>query len=259
MVDWLPYASWLLPLLVQALLLGRLLFLGLAGRYRALTALQVASLIQGIVLFSVRDSPSHYFRAYSNLNAVLWLFFYWVLFELYRNVLKDYRGIAALSRWLITGSALVSFAAVLLPAIPDLRQGVIFIGFRSLGAFLLAQKTVLISVSLFLACLMVLLVRFHIRLSRNTVTYCLTYTVLFGAKALTLVAQENLKADIRTTVTTANMLISVLCQLSLAFLLVRESATAAAAQLDWDGRREDSLQLQLAGLNESVYRLVRKA
>jgi hypothetical protein len=259
MANWSSYASWLLPLVVQAVLLGRLLFLGLAGRYHALAALQVASLIQGFVLFSLRDSPSQYFRAYSNLSAVLWLFFYWVLFELYRNVLKDYRGIAALSRWLITASACVSLAAVLFPVIPDLAEGVIFIGFRSLGAFLLAQKTVLISVSLFLACLMLLLVRFHIRLSPNTVTYCLTYTVLFGAKALTLVAQENLKADIRTTVTTANMLISAVCQLSPAFLLVRESTTAAAARLGWDEQRNDALQLQLAGLNESVYRLVRKA
>lgn len=256
-IVFLDNARWLVPFAVHTLLLARLVHLRLARRYMAFALMQVISLLQGGLLFSFRSNPGLYGWSYTCSHALLSIIYFAVLAELFSQVLKEYPGIANLGRTLVGFSLPISLAVSVALAYPAWGRG--WSWSSGLSIFYWSQRTVLVSVCLFLASLAILLFWYPIRVPRNTVVYFLGYGLLFAIKAAILVALNEFGTQYVGLFGAIGMWVSAVVMIFLALALRREIADqVVVVQPRWGDLQEDRMRGQLKELNTSLYRLVKR-
>ena len=256
-IAFLDEARWLVPVALQAVLLMRLIYLGLRQRYPAFAILQVVSMVQGLLLFSFRGMPVAYGWFYTSGHALLSIIYFAVLAELFSQVLKEYPGIANLGRTLVGFSLPISLAVSVALAYPAWGRG--WSWSSGLSIFYWSQRTVLVSVCLFLASLAILLFWYPIRVPRNTVVYFLGYGLLFAIKAAILVALNEFGTQYVGLFGAIGMWVSAVVMIFLALALRREIADqVVVVQPRWGDLQEDRMRGQLKELNTSLYRLVKR-
>jgi hypothetical protein len=112
--------AWYAGIALCLLLVARLYFrLGVAGRYRALTAFLLISVLRSVLLASLPFNRSIYAECYFLTAPLLYGCHAWLVFELYGHLFDAYRGIAALSRWVIAGALLIGAVLAVLTSLWD--------------------------------------------------------------------------------------------------------------------------------------------
>src|SRR5713226_7505846 len=110
----------LLALMSTAVLLVRIAWTRLYRRYPLFTGLLAVQLIQELILLPIASNRNVYAWIFFLSEPVVWLFYYLVLLELFAVALKDYPGIAFLTRWALWIVLPLALAFSLLLLIPDL-------------------------------------------------------------------------------------------------------------------------------------------
>ncbi len=101
-------------------LIARIYFqLEVAGRYRALMAFLLVSVLRSVLLASLPIDRSIYAEGYFLTAPMLYGCHAWLVFELYGHLFDSYRGIAALSRWVIAGALAIGVALAIVTSIWD--------------------------------------------------------------------------------------------------------------------------------------------
>lgn len=112
--------AWYAGIVLCLALVVRIHFqLEVAGRYRALTAYLLISVLRSVLLASLPFDRSIYAECYFLTAPVLYGCHAWLVFELYGQMFDSYRGIAAFSRWAIAGALLLGAALAVLSSLWD--------------------------------------------------------------------------------------------------------------------------------------------
>src|SRR6266571_1954804 len=170
---------WTVNVLASVLVIWRLYSLELHKRYRFFFASMVLASARSAALFPLEPTSETYFRIWTAMRPLAWLFYVLVVLELYSLVLRQYRGIYSLSRWFFfcaVGASAVISALTVLPTIATTppRHVVLY-------SYALVERGLITSLAIFLLLLLALVAWFSIPLSRNLLTHSCVYSAYFFA------------------------------------------------------------------------------
>lgn len=238
-------------------LLFRLWQTGLWRRYRAFVAYIVVNVLEQLSLLLVDAGSNVYgwvFLAFVPLRAVSVVL---VVLELFSLVLKDYKGIGSLGRWVIWAGLAGSTLLALVSIYPDLSGP---LGPYPLIAHAAVFERALSSALLFFLLLIAaFLVWFPVPLSRNTVIHTLLFAAFFSSHAILLLIR-NVVSGVRVQIlSTADLAVVLLCILIWTVALSR-SGEALKVVFGHGWRRQGSQKLvrQLDSINATLLRVARK-
>lgn len=158
------------------LLIARLLHAGLHRRYRAFFLFLILFAMQLLTFGFLDPSGKAYQQVWVITEPIQWLFYAWVVLELYSLVLQDYQGLNTVGRWSLIAAVSVALLAsgfsLLVPAHAT-RQS------HLMAYYYMAERAVYFSLSVFLMTILTLLMWFPIRLNRNTMVHSVVFSVYF--------------------------------------------------------------------------------
>jgi len=130
----------------------------------------------------LKANSSLYQKLWMLTEPVAWLFHILVVFELYRLVLKDHKGIYTLGRWAMYAALAIAIPLSILSLIPHFTihtpdQT------RYMGYEFATARGIDFSLALFLLLILLFLSRYPIKLGRNVVVHATLYTILFFSDA----------------------------------------------------------------------------
>jgi hypothetical protein len=99
---------WYLSIALHAVLLGRILKLGVWRRYRALTAYLAVSVPRSLLLAAIPLPTLKYFWAWSITEPILWFCSCAVGIEVYRLLCEHYRGIEKIAKNLFVATLVIA-------------------------------------------------------------------------------------------------------------------------------------------------------
>ncbi len=239
----------------HGVLLGRLWSQRLVRVYPFLTIFLGAETLQGVVLLPLSNYSDIYGWIFVSSTPVIWILAYLVVLELYRLILEDYPGIASVGRKAITwcmGLALVvSFAY----AIPDLGspRG----QFPILRIYFIAERSMVLSLLLFLVLIQVFLLHYKLRLSRNRLVYATGYALYFGVVVAQDVMLTALGIRVVDTVGLVTAVSGGVVLLAGTFLLSAKGEVKVQLEATDSSADRARLQQQLTDINRLLSRAAR--
>ena len=132
--------------------------------------------IRSLVLLSVPQGRTLYGWVYLTTEPLLWLFYVLIVVESYTSALKQFAGISALSRWVLTGVIAISLIVSLGSLVPDLNSSHPFPVIHAVTA---AGRAICTSLALFLLGMTAFFISYPIPLSRNTIVHSAICSVYF--------------------------------------------------------------------------------
>lgn len=237
-------------------LLVRLTASKLVRQYPFFSGFIFVSFIQALTALWLTPNTTLYAQVYFVSEPVIWLFFFLVVIELYRQILKDYPSIATIGRRILQGS----FATALTVSFLTVLSGTQTSGhYPVLEAYLLADRTVVLFVLFFMLLLLGLLFRYPISVRRNTILCFIGYSVLFVPKMIELIAATQLEGKSVQVISTASQAIACACLLFWIIALNRKGEERELAVMPpWRGGEQGRLLEQLRSLNQALTNLNQK-
>jgi hypothetical protein len=156
-------------------LIVRLWRSGLYHRYRAFFCYLIFTLLQAILPATLDLRSPIYQKAYMVTEPIQWVFYVWVVMEIYRLVLEDYRGLSTVGRWIMivaVGVGVVVSAVSL--AVPSQSWQT-----RLMAYYNITDRAIYLSLVVFLFTMLFLLLQYPIHLSRNTVVHAVVFFLYF--------------------------------------------------------------------------------
>ncbi len=240
-----------------ALVAARLFQLRLHKTFRFFTAFCLLEPVRiGVSLLFPRDTDA-YTRFYMATEPVLWLLFILITFEIFRYAFERHPGILTAGRkamsWCL-GAAVVVAAAT---AGIDLSAG--GAEYPTLEAFFLIQRTVTVSLLLFIVLLMALLSWFPVPLNRNILLHCVVFAFFFAARIALLFSRNLFGADFTRTANTGALAVSIVCLALWSLFLVRsQDARMVRSGIPRSREAEERLMAQLEAINDTLSGTMRK-
>jgi hypothetical protein len=166
-------------------------------------------------LFLKSDS-SLYQELWMLTEPVAWLFHILVVFELYRLVLQDHKGIYTLGRWAMFGALAITIPMSVLSLIPHFTVHTPD-KTRYMGYEFATSRGIDLSLALLLLLMLLFLSRYPIKLSRNVVVHAALYTILFFSDAFAVFLRT---FKIVATETLNNAVVGLSCGCIAAWLIL---------------------------------------
>jgi hypothetical protein len=178
--------EWILQYVEPAailILLIRLTWQSLTNKYRYFTGYLAVSLLQAVipVIFDLPLDSNAYGWFYFLTEPIIWLAYSLVVLELFDHVFKDFPGIRSAGRLAVKIAIPVAIIAAGLTALPSISN--LNGASRLLRLYLVVERSVMVIILLVLAAVQTLLLRYGLRLPKNTVYYSLGYGLYFGVLA----------------------------------------------------------------------------
>jgi len=252
-------AEWFLqyvePTAIVVLLI-RLAWQGLLRRYKYFSAYLVVSLCQVVIplAFALRFDSDTYAWFYFLTEPVIWLAYSLVVLELFDHVFKDFPGIRSAGRLAVKVAVPIAMVAAALTALPSIFH---LAGASSLlRLYLVVERSVMIIILLVLAAVQALLLRYGLRLPKNTVYYSLGYGVFFGVLAAQEFFVSELGMQFTIIANTITIALAVACLLFWTFTLTREGeAVQVTAGPRVSEEQRQRMREQLMGVNNFMTRV----
>jgi hypothetical protein len=248
-----------LALLASILTVQKLYRTGLYKQYPAFFAyflFRIPNTLWAILIPNTSTSDLYFFLFVFTLPLQL-LFYILMVAELYRLVLRDYRGLQTVGRWVmylsLIGSIAISFLTLIPKIQPAMRQGTKVMGFIITG-----ERTVVTALALFIVLLLVVLSRYPIRLKRNVRVHAVVYAIFFFSHTIGAITRTVLGLKLAVPVATAFLIINLCSIIAWLVLLQPESEQVAVRTARPDTEREKRLLLQLDSLNAALLRVSRQ-
>lgn len=240
-----------------AVLAAHLFRTGLADTFRPFTILCLFEPIRVAASAWIPRNTDSYAHFYFVTQPVIWTIYIWMTLEVFRGALGSYRALYTLSRQALTGCMVVALLVATATLGLDFRRP--GSPYPILELFLLVERTVAVSLLVFVFALMALLTWFPVPLNRNSLAHAVVFTFFFSAKTAMLFSR-NLFGPAFTR--TGNMLLLAAILISLLLwriLLVRAgSASMVHSGVSRDPETEARLMAQLEDLNQTLAGSLRK-
>ncbi len=233
-------------------LLVRVWWTGLFRTYPYFSGYLLLNLIQRALLSSIPFDSHLYVYAWIATQGVLDCSCALVVLELYRLILRDFGGIASVSRRYIKVTlALAILVSLLLLGLEERPA-------NQLSAFLLFERAVVFSLLLFVLLLAAFLTYYPVPLNRNSVVYLIGYAVFFLTKATALFIR-NLGHYWSRYLSTVIIAVSAVCLLFWLFGLTRRGETRTVVLgYKWNKEDEERLLSQLKAINANLLGTAKK-
>jgi hypothetical protein len=235
----------------------RLYSTGLSHRYRGFFYYLVFETIQTGVMLPMDQRSGLYQKFYVLTEPINWIFYAWVVLELYSLVLKDYQGLYTVgSRALMVAVALALLGSAIIVMVPS--HGATQ-GSRVLPYYYLAQRAIYFSLVVFLLTILGFLLQFPVTLSRNITLHSVVYTVYFLCNTVIYLMLGTVGFKLISVLSYA-LLAATLGSLVAWLAMLNPAGEERRMRLrpTWMPGREEELIGQLNSLNEALLRATRK-
>ena len=185
-------------------------------------------------------------------EPIVWVFYVLVVLELCSLILKDYRGIHALGRWIVYGSLALSVLLSIVTVLPTWKRSAE--GAFSIQRYLMVERGVDFAVVVLLLLLLVFLVLFPVQLSRNVIVHSVLYAVFFTTNSMGILIVNLTAVRFSVQVNTCLMGIGVLCLIGWLTLITRDGEQKIMAIRHPVPVDEDRLVSQLKEINATLMR-----
>lgn len=243
---------WYLGIVLHLGLLARLLQLGLAARYKAVTVCMAGQALRSILLLFVDPRTDAYFELYLPTEIVLIVCRAWVVLELYSQVLERYQSLSVLSSRLLSG---VVGLGLLASVAAHLREfDFTHEAFQALRALHLVETTVYTALLLFLLLLSGFVLWYPAPLKKNLLIYSFGYSVYFMAMAVGVYLRNLNPTEWTRVASTGRILVADGCLL-LWLALIRKAweRTGDDVNSAIHSVGQERILAQLDALNQSIH------
>ncbi len=235
----------------------RLLWLGSAGRFPALFSYLVFLAVLNIDLGLLAYESNAYFYNYFFLEILKCVLSLFAVRELVPLIFEDYPGIRTVGRWVIYGALAVCLGISLLVTGffwnggPRGRSKVFYLE--------ISQRSVFFTLAVVIIALLFTLSRYPLRLSRNTVISCVSFSALLLSDAFRLLIDGLAPPPYlyNRYVDWSESVFSGLCMVAWAVLLSTRDDTVRA-RITFPSPREEHLLHELSALNQVLARVARR-
>ena len=229
---------------------------GLAGRRRFFWLYLGFHAARSALLFAIPQGRTWYGHVYVITEPILWLFYVLIVIELYATALRQFVGISALSRWVLTGLVGLSLLISLGSLIPDLNSSHPFPIIHALTA---AGRAICTSLALFLLGITVFFLSYPIPLSRNTIIHSAICSVYFLTHAAAYFVHNVVGPSSWAVVNLALVVITGATLLAwILFLRPEGEQIIVEHRPQWSPETEEELLNRLNALNSVLARSLRK-
>jgi len=230
---------------------------GLSHRYRAFFYYLIFTTLVGLVCLPLDPRQGLYQKVYVLTEPIGWIFFAWVVLELYSLVLKDYKGLYTVGRWtLLVAVALAVLGSAIIVMVPSHTAGQMS---RILPYYYVTERAIYFSLVVFLLTIVAFLLQYPVTLSRNIVLHSVVYTLYFLSNT---VAYLILSAGGFSLIWLTRYALQLATLAALMVWLVRLNPAgeqhSVRTRPAWMPGREEELIDQLNSLNEALLRASRK-
>jgi hypothetical protein len=237
------------------ILLWRLWAEKLTGLYLFLTVFLAGATLQSAGALLVRPRSTAYGNFFFISTPILWILAYFVVLELYRLILEDYPGIASAGRRATNWCMGLAIAVSIAYAIPDLRSSTE--QFPILRIYYIFERSVVLSLLLFLVLIQLFLFRYRLRLSPNRVFYATGYALYFGIGVAQDILFTTLGLRVVYTFNLWTVVVAGLILLAGAWFLSSEGEIKVKLEAKDSSADRIRLQQQLADINQLLTRAAR--
>jgi len=213
-------------------------------------------LLRAVVLLPFPTNRTIYGYLFIPTELVLWVFYVLVVLELYRLVLRDFKGIATLGRWVVLGALSLSVLLSLLSLAPDLssRQA-----YPILQAVFVMGRAICSSLAIFLLLITAFLVFYPVPLSRNVIVHTVVYAVYFLSLTMTYFVRNVAGPDVVLPLNIVLQAVTVLTLLAWIVLLSPAGEQVViSVRPRWAPEEEQRLVRNLDSINAALLRAARK-
>lgn len=210
-------------------------------------------ILQTLVLLPVSPGTNLYGWMFLISQPVRWVIYILVVLELYSLAFAGYRGIASLSRWVVTASLGVAIGVSALTLAADLARPT---GrYKLLVYYSVVERGLLFSLVVFLLLITLFLLWFPAPIRRNLVLHASMYSVFFLSSTSTLFVRNVAGYQTTPAVNAVLLLINVVCFGLWLWRFDKSGETAAASfRRNWQPEEEQRLIRQMEALNSTLLR-----
>ena len=257
-----PFDSLVFGLRIAACVVGalaavRLFANGLYKRHRVLVIFLCFHVARSLVLLAAGSPRKNlYVKIWGVTEPIIWLLYILLVLDLYSLVLRNYRGLQTVGRWIFFISLPISIvvsAATVLPSWRNPRGNVMVFYYASI------DRGVMFLLVIFILLTLLLLSWYPISLSRNMLVHTAVCTIFLISASLGYFVRTVEGDTVTRAVNLAHQGITLLCWS--AWLLLLNPAGEAARVLvrrQWTADEEERLVNQLTAINSSLLRATRK-
>jgi hypothetical protein len=200
----------------------------------------------------LNPSQTAYGWAWLLSEPPVWILFGYATLELTSRALRDYPGLASVSRTTLTAGVVVGVVASLISLRIDASWSPG--DFPVLLGFNLARRGIYCALSIYLLLLAGFLLWFPIPIARNLLLHAALLSLYSLAGTATLFFRNLLGPSVIPQVSVALMIISQLCLAGWLFFTRAGEQRAATARGHWDPETERRMLGRLSALNQSLSR-----
>ena len=252
-----------LSLLQVLLLVGSLLttiklyVTGLYKQYPIFFCYFITRTVNSVLPLLLDNRSPTYFWVYICMFPIVLAFYFLLVMELYRLVLRDYRGLQTVGRWAMYASAIGSAVISILSLIPTIKPSM---PYRSqvVRYILAGERGINLALLVFIVLLLAILSRYPIRLRRNVRIHAIVYSIFFFSNSMEALARTLLGLKLGDTLNTVNLVVSLGSMLAWLILLSPAGEKVADRKPAADPEHERRLMTQLEGLNVALLRVSRQ-
>lgn len=245
-----------ISLLGAAALAGKLFATGLWRRYPIFFWYFVFRVPNTAWSLFLNNSSNLYEHIWLLTEPIAWIFHVLVVFELYRLVLEDHKGIYTLGRWAMYAALAIAIPVSVLSVIPHFTVHTPD-NTKLMGIEFGTERGIDFSLALFLLLILSFLSRYPINLSRNVVVHSALYTLLFFSEAFGIFLRTFKIAE-KPTVNVILVALPCACIIAWLTLLSSRGEEVQANFPHISPQREKNALLQLASLNATLLKVAGK-
>lgn len=234
----------------------RLLYLNQARRFPALLAYLVFLAVIDLDLGLLYTGSVFYFWTYVVLESLKWIFSIFAIRELFALAFHSYPGIRTAGRWAMYAGVGLALGISLLTT-RFLWSGGVRGRSAPLFYFEVSQRSVVFTLAFVIVTILLFLSKYPLHLSRNTLTSCVFFSVLFLSEALRLAVDSLAPRLFNARADWAQAGFVAVCLFGWAAMLRPETARAPE-RIAFSAPQEDHLLQQLNALNQMMTRAARR-
>jgi hypothetical protein len=238
--------------LSQLLLVGNLLRLKLAHKYRFFLAYLIFDSIRSVVMWFYSPGSAAYRDLWRATEPVIWLLYVLVVLELCSLVFKDYQGIRALGRWIVYGSLALSIFLSIITVLPTWVRSAE--ERFSLQRYLMVERGIDFAIVILLLLLLAFLVLFPIQLRKNVIVHSVLFAIFFTTNSMGILIVNLTNYQFGVSVSTILMGVTELCFIGWMILMSRAGEEKIIAIRHPVPVDESRLVAQLAEINATLMR-----
>ncbi len=244
---------WSAGLVLSGILVIRLAATRLYRIYPYFFAFLSFQILRTLVLLPLQPNTYKYALIFLVTQPVTWLLYILVVLELYSLALREHKGIASVSRWVLSGGLAVSVLVSALTLRADLSR--VAVRNKLLIYYSVVERGLVFSLVIFLLLITVFLLWFPVSVRRNVVLHAAVYSAYFISSTFALLVRNVAGYQTNRAVNMVLLFVDLMClTLWIAGLNRHGEEHPVVVRRKWSPEDEALLVQKLDALNSALIR-----